>query len=721
MTRLRHILRSVTAAGAAVLIPACAAGGAAQAPGGDAPHRAASGLGLLAVSSRPIKAPSTSNGLAVYVGYAEDKETNNPIPATFPVPWAGAPNTTFLGGSVPGQAACGTLALCYDTGAIRLDNPGTAPITVDRVSVDMHSVLPGGKVFNNLWGSFTVAPGRSVILAANPPATNPSYDNFDTSGYPGNQCTPLTVAPTVTITVAGVPTTLVDSTHVLDTGGIDAGYCKLNESTQWRPIGSPGTNSATLTLGPPTSTAFTGQQVSETATLLDGGGAPIPNATVHFAVTSGPNAGSTADVVTDATGAAVFGYTSSRDGEDVVVASVTTVGTFKASPSRVDWVDDSAASWTGVDIGNATPAGNNSLNSGTGAWTIQGGGAPTGTGSDQLHMLSRPVSASGGVAARLTSLSGPNTATEAGVSVRTDLSAGSPYYAAQISVAGMLTVRARLTANAPPTTVLQNAVSTPEWLWIARTGSSYTTYTSSDGYTFTPVPGSATALSLGSMPVAGLTVDSTDATQLATANLDNVMIDAPVPAPVPAVVCPAPWTCADIGSPTPAGSDSFDPNTGTWTINAGGSDISGTTDSFRFDWQQFTGNVSVIADVTTQSVSSSQAKAGVMIRASTDPAAVNYAVVVSPGAGIKVQRRSATGVATTKLANPTGTVPVYLKVTRNGSVFTAYTSTDGVAWTLIPGSTTTMTMPATTLDGLAVTSHNSAVLGTVTMTAISEP
>src|SRR5258708_25221749 len=70
------------------------------------------------------------NGLSVFVGYAEDKETNNPNPTEFPVPWMGAPNTIFLGGTVPGQNNCGTLPLCYDAGAIRLDNPGATDVAV---------------------------------------------------------------------------------------------------------------------------------------------------------------------------------------------------------------------------------------------------------------------------------------------------------------------------------------------------------------------------------------------------------------------------------------------------------------------------------------------------------------------------------------------------------------------------------------------------------------
>ena len=78
-----------------------------------------------------------------------------------------------------------------------------------------------------------------------------------------------------------------------------------------------------------------------------------------------------------------------------------------------------------------------------------------------------------------------------------------------------------------------------------------------------------------------------------------------------------------------------------------------------------------------------------MFRASTDPAAPNYPLVVSPGEGIKVQVRKTQGGNTTKLANPAGTTPAYLKITRSGNTFTAYTSPDGVTWTLIPGSSVT--------------------------------
>ena len=75
-------------------------------------------------SPRASAAGASVAGLNVFVGYAEDKETNTPNPAAFPIPWAGSANTIFLGNPVPGgQAACGSIAVCYDTGAIRFDNP----------------------------------------------------------------------------------------------------------------------------------------------------------------------------------------------------------------------------------------------------------------------------------------------------------------------------------------------------------------------------------------------------------------------------------------------------------------------------------------------------------------------------------------------------------------------------------------------------------------------
>ena len=295
---------------------------------------------LLIRNLLPARA-AAAGGLSVSVGYAEDKHQSSLSPAAFPVPWSGSPNTIFLGNPVFGSNQCGTLLSCYDTGAIRLDNPGVSDILVSSVSVDDHSSIVGGKVFN-LWGSFTVPAGKSVILTENPPNNNPLSDNFDTSGFPKGNCTPITVAPTVTITIGGVPTTLVDSTHVLDTGGIDQESCSVqqNEAIQWRHIGTTGVKTASLKLSPATGNLSVGQQATETATLLDGGGIGLPNANVTFTVTSGPDAGQTGTAPTDQAGQASFTYTNTAAGTDTVVASVrtaTTVGPLLSNQTSVSF------------------------------------------------------------------------------------------------------------------------------------------------------------------------------------------------------------------------------------------------------------------------------------------------------------------------------------------------------------------------------------------------
>lgn len=687
----------------AVVLAAPATGAATRAPHGAAAPR--------------TTALPTASGLDVFVGYAEDKEINTPDPAAFPVPWTGAPNTTFLGNTVPGQTACGTLTVCYDTGAIRLDNPGTTPVTVTNVIVDMHSSISGGKLFKNLWGTFTVNPGQSVILAANPQATNPSYDNFDTSGYPPNQCTGVTVAPTVTITANGVTTQLADSSHVLDTGGIDAGFCKLNESIQWRAIGAPGVTDATVSLGPATVTSPLGQPAAETATVLDGSGDGLPNVAVNFSVTSGPDAGTTGTAYTNANGQATYQLQGSGQGEDIVTASVTTVGSFTSGQSRVMWTDGSAANWNSADIGSPAVTGSQSYNQGTGTWTVTGGGSGiTGT-ADQFHYAPQPGN---DAEAEVTSQTATGTGAAAGVMLRASTGPGAPFYDAVVTPSGTVTVQDRATQGGTAATVATAAaVPGAAYLWVTGSGGSFTAYQSADGYDWTPIPGSTVSLSLGASPLAGLAVTSGAAASGNTATFASAALPAGPPAPAPPVPCPAPWTCADIGSPSPAGTQSFDPNSGAWTIQAGGTDITGTADQFRYVWQTMTGSGSVIANVASQTNTSDGAKAGVMFRASTDPGAPEYSLVVSPAQGIKVQVRKTQGGTTAKLANPAGTAPAWLKVSWSGSAFTAYTSADGVTWTLIPGSSVNLSLGASVLAGLAVTSHKSGTLGTVVMNGVT--
>ena len=482
------------------------------------------GVFVLVNVATPIHAAgATISGLTVSVGYAEDKHQSSLSPAAFPIPWAGSPNTTFLGNPVFGSSPCGTLPHCFDGGAIRLDNTSSSDMIINSVSVDDHSSVPGGKVFN-LWGSFTVPAGKSVILAQNPPGNDPNSDNFDTSGAPMGNCTPISVAPTVTITVGGVPTTLVDSTHVLDTNGIDQESCSVqqNEAIQWRQIGTVGVKTATLTLGPATTTLPVGQQATETATLLDGSGNGLPNANVTFTVTSGPNSGLTGSAVTNAAGQASFTYPDTAPGTDILVASVTTAYTvpaFKSNQTSVTWTNG-VQSWSGADIGSPALAGSDSQSNGL--WTISGSGTDIGGTADQFHFVWQPLAADGGIRAQVLSVTNTNSRARAGVMLRQSTDPSAPFYAVVVTPQRGIFVLERTKQGGGVSTVASLTGAVPVYLQVQRTGTTYTAYTSTDGVTWTPIAGSSVTLNLTGTVLAGMAVTSHTTSQVCTGTFNSV-------------------------------------------------------------------------------------------------------------------------------------------------------------------------------------------------------
>src|SRR2546423_8185697 len=101
------------------------------------------------------------------------------------------------------------------------------------------------------------------------------------------------------------------------------------------------------------------------------------------------------------------------------------------------------------------------------------------------------------------------------------------------------------------------------------------------------------------------------------------------------------------------------------------------------------------------------------------PASTYYAALVTPTNGIVVQYRSTQGGTAVHPVSIPGKVPTYLQVVRSGSTYSTYTSSDGVTWTPLAGSSITLNMSGSMLEGLAVTSHKTGTLSTVTFDTIS--
>ncbi len=176
-------------------------------------------------------------------------------------------------------------------------------------------------------------------------------------------------------------------------------------------------------------------------------------------------------------------------------------------------------------------------------------------------------------------------------------------------------------------------------------------------------------------------------------------------------VVPAPWTDSDIGATGAPGGVTY-ASTGVFTVKGAGADIWGSADAFNFVRQSFAGDGDVVARVTAVQNTNALAKAGIMIRGSLTAGSAHVMLDVKPGGGVEFMSRATTGGATTYLAGRTMTLPVWLKLSRAGSTFTASTSTDGVTWSTL--GSTTASLGTGAAAGLVVCSHAAGALNTST-------
>jgi regulation of enolase protein 1 (concanavalin A-like superfamily) len=188
----------------------------------------------------------------------------------------------------------------------------------------------------------------------------------------------------------------------------------------------------------------------------------------------------------------------------------------------------------------------------------------------------------------------------------------------------------------------------------------------------------------------------------------------------PNATLPAPWSKSDIGSTGVVGTAGA--SNGTFRLHGSGADIWSTADAFHFIYQPLSGDGAIVARMKSQTNTSDNAKAGVMIRESLNANSTYALAMIKPSASVEFQRRKTTGGTTAWTGSGTQAIPYWLKLTRSGSTFTAAKSIDGENWTTIGSDT--ITMGSTVYFGLAVSSHNNAALSTarfdnVTVTRIA--
>jgi glucose/arabinose dehydrogenase len=210
---------------------------------------------------------------------------------------------------------------------------------------------------------------------------------------------------------------------------------------------------------------------------------------------------------------------------------------------------------------------------------------------------------------------------------------------------------------------------------------------------------------------------------------------------------PAPWQTADIGAPLVPGATDYSASDGTFFVDGAGADVFGAHDQFRYVYQTLNGDGTIVARVLYQTNSSPWAKAGVMIKQAAVAGSPFVDALVTPNVSPNTPNINGIGCNPNGCASPlppitptvgyglrmqyttTGsqsvTAPVsgfsfpneWLKLTRVGTTFTSWYSTDGVNWIRIGVTHLTMTNPVTI--GLFVTSHNIGQTSTVAFDNVS--
>ena len=181
------------------------------------------------------------------------------------------------------------------------------------------------------------------------------------------------------------------------------------------------------------------------------------------------------------------------------------------------------------------------------------------------------------------------------------------------------------------------------------------------------------------------------------------------PGPVTATVSCAAWQSHDVGAVGAAGT--FSQSNGVVTLAGSGADIWHQADGFHFVFEPLTGDGSLTAQILNIQNTEEWAKAGVMIRETTNASSkFALASLRADGQAQFIWRKTNGAEAeSSELAGGAG-FPKRVKVVRSGSTFNAfYKANAGDEWSPM-GAPQTISMSPDTQIGLIVCSHSDGVL-----------
>jgi probable HAF family extracellular repeat protein len=169
----------------------------------------------------------------------------------------------------------------------------------------------------------------------------------------------------------------------------------------------------------------------------------------------------------------------------------------------------------------------------------------------------------------------------------------------------------------------------------------------------------------------------------------------------------------DVGNPVVAGSTVAYTFEDAYLVSAGGADMWGARDEFRFGFEAIDGDAELVVNVAELVAAHPWARAGISFRASSADDAPHVSLIATAGNGVDLHWRATAGGQTQRLGQqPTGAfTPVYLKLERKGNTYSASRSDDGSTWT--PVGEASVVLPSVAQAGLIACAISTTTSATV--------
>jgi uncharacterized repeat protein (TIGR03806 family) len=180
--------------------------------------------------------------------------------------------------------------------------------------------------------------------------------------------------------------------------------------------------------------------------------------------------------------------------------------------------------WQHQDIGSVALAGDATYTTNTGAFTVSGSGADIWNNADEFHFMYQPVNGDCEIVARLNTITHTFSWAKAGVMIRESLAPGSRNVFNTMTAEEGIEYQWRNVTDGGCNFNQVPSLAAPYWLRLARTGDVFYAYGSSNGATWTAIPGSVSIPLFASNVLVGLAVSAVNDGALNISTFDSVRV-----------------------------------------------------------------------------------------------------------------------------------------------------------------------------------------------------